>query len=111
MFQSPMFRFLQAEFFNHAVQAILALYDDGDVSVSSVMIVGHSLGGIVARLVKTKALVNAVLTESAHPAERSAQAFLCAFNSGRYFAALAGNMYHVTPMVEVPRPSHETVRC
>lgn len=44
----------QAEFLNHAVEAILALYREssdgkGGGAVESVMIVGHSLGGLVAR--------------------------------------------------------------
>lgn len=41
----------QAEFLNHAVEAILALYGDGKgaSAVESVMIVGHSLGGLIAR--------------------------------------------------------------
>lgn len=41
----------QAEFFNHAVQAILELYNDwnGSSSMKSVMVVGHSLGGMVTR--------------------------------------------------------------
>lgn len=44
---------LQADFLNHAVEAILELYADtgngGTHSVESVMIVGHSLGGVIAR--------------------------------------------------------------
>ncbi|CAN0477228.1 unnamed protein product, partial [Scytosiphon promiscuus] len=44
----------QAEFLNHAVEVILGLYEgeEGARAVSSVMIVGHSLGGMVARLEK-----------------------------------------------------------
>eukprot|EP00752_Nemacystus_decipiens_P014209 g12638.t1 len=38
----------QAEFLNHAVEAILDLYSDVP-AVESVMVVGHSLGGLVAR--------------------------------------------------------------
>lgn len=43
--------FGQAEFLNHAVEEILGLYDgqEGARPVSSVMIVGHSLGGMVTR--------------------------------------------------------------
>lgn len=42
---------VQAEFLNHAVQAILEMYGDGKrgSSVESVMVVGHSLGGMVTR--------------------------------------------------------------
>lgn len=44
----------QADFLNHAVEAILALYADGNSredgsSINSVIIVGHSMGGLVAR--------------------------------------------------------------
>lgn len=39
---------LQAEFLNHAVEAVLALYSDVP-AVESVMVVGHSLGGLIAR--------------------------------------------------------------
>lgn len=37
---------LQADFLNHAVETILALYAD---DINSVIIVGHSMGGLVAR--------------------------------------------------------------
>lgn len=45
---------LQADFLNHAVEAILALYADDNSpndgsSINSVVIVGHSMGGLVAR--------------------------------------------------------------
>lgn len=42
----------QAEFLNHAVEAILALYNSGGkggAAVESVMVVGHSLGGLITR--------------------------------------------------------------
>ncbi|CAM9788395.1 unnamed protein product, partial [Hapterophycus canaliculatus] len=48
----------QADFLNHAVEAVLALYtrDEGGAhSVESVMVVGHSLGGIVTRQAWTAA--------------------------------------------------------
>eukprot|EP00903_Cladosiphon_okamuranus_P012207 g11449.t1 len=38
----------QAEFLNHAVEAILGLYSDVP-AVESVMVVGHSLGGLITR--------------------------------------------------------------
>lgn len=42
---------MQAEFLNHAVGAVLELYSEGKASSprTSVMILGHSLGGLVAR--------------------------------------------------------------
>lgn len=43
----------KADFLNQAVEAILALYTDasrgGAHPVESVMVVGHSLGGVVTR--------------------------------------------------------------
>lgn len=41
----------QAEFLNHAVEAILALYNGkgGVPFADSVMVIGHSLGGVVTR--------------------------------------------------------------
>lgn len=43
----------QADFLNHAVEVILGLYEgqEGTRPVSSVMVVGHSLGGMVTRYV------------------------------------------------------------
>ena len=54
----PLLRICQAEFLNHAVEVILKLYEGGEGArpVSSVLIVGHSLGGMVARL-ETQALL------------------------------------------------------
>lgn len=55
-----MFWMFQAEFLNHAVEAILELYtEDGAASsfAPSVMIVGHSYGGIVARYPDRKHIV------------------------------------------------------
>lgn len=54
----PSRRICQAEFLNHAVDVIVKLYEgeEGVRPVASVLIVGHSLGGMVARL-ETRALL------------------------------------------------------